>query len=58
MKTLVEGAGKRLGTVAAAYLVGVLGIPEDLALKAVMAGGVLLGLAVDIAVASLLARAR
>lgn len=58
MKAIAEGLTRRVGTAAAAYLVGKLGIPEDLAMKLVMAGTVFLGVAADIAVATLLARFR
>lgn len=56
MKALSEGVARRLGTVAAAYLVGKLGIPEELAMKLVMAATLLAGVGADVAVAALLAR--
>lgn len=58
MKALAEGLTRRVGTAAAAYLVGKLGIPEDLAAKLVMAGTVFVGLTIDVAVASIIARWR
>jgi hypothetical protein len=56
MKAIAEVLTRRVGTAAAAYLVGKLGIPEDLAMKLIMAGTVFLGVAADISVAALLAR--
>jgi hypothetical protein len=58
MTDIGKGVARRLGTVVAAFLVGKLGIPEDLAQQLVMAGGIMLGLALDAAVAMYFARAR
>jgi hypothetical protein len=58
MKTMATALTRRLGTAAAAFLVGKLGIPDDLAHQIVMAGGVLAGLAVDACFAMYFARAK
>ncbi|QCS37307.1 hypothetical protein [Tortoise microvirus 82] len=58
MKLIGEVLTRRVGTAVAAYLVGTLGIPADLAMKFVLAGGVLLGIGADVAIAAALARFR
>lgn len=58
MKTVATALTRRAGTAVAAFLVGKLGIPEDLAHQLVMAAGVLAGLGIDALIAMYFARVR